>query len=133
MKKQFLLFIATAFLGISSLMAQESRQRLTPEEKTKDAMSKMAAFDLKGKVREEVQGIFMDFYTAQQTAMQDARAAGADRNAIMEKRKALTDVRDKKLKEVLTDEQYKKWVTDIEPTMKPQRAATPAATEPAKN
>ena len=46
MKKQFSLFIAAALLTVSSLMAQTARQMPSPEERTKEAMTKIAAFDL---------------------------------------------------------------------------------------
>jgi periplasmic protein CpxP/Spy len=134
MKKQFLLFVAAIFISISSLMAQERVQRQSPDEKVKAAMEKLASFDLSKEKSEKVQTILKDFYTAQQTARQEMRAAGnVDREAMMTKNKELSAERDTKLKNVLTEEEYQKWINDIEPTLRPLRpaGATPAAA-PAK-
>ena len=122
-------------ISITSVSAQggQGGQRQTPEERTKAAMEKIAAFDLKQDARTKVENILTDFYKAQQTAMQEMRAAGnTDRSAAMEKRKQLADARDAKLKEVFTAEEYTKWINDIEPSLRPQRQAAPApATAPA--
>jgi protein CpxP len=40
---------------------------------------------------------------------------------MMEGRKKLMEERDEKLKKIFTDEQYKKWKDEIEPTTRPQR------------
>ncbi len=130
MKKQFLLFVAAAFLGISSLMAQDAARpaRPTAEERTKETMAKLAKFDLSEQKRTKVEEIFNDFYKAQHAARQEMRAAGnTDRSVAMEKNKKLSAERDAKLKQVLTEEEYNKWITEIEPTTRPQRpAAAPA-------
>ncbi len=131
MKKQFLLFVAATFLSISSLMAQEGRVRQTPEERTKATMEKLAAFNLKEETRTQVETVFTDFHKAQQTARQEMRAAGNnDRNAMMEKNKQLVGERDAKLKQLLTEEQYNKWISEIEPSTRPQRPATAPAQAP---
>lgn len=126
MKKQILLFAAAFCISISSLMAQEARQKATPEERTKATMEKLAAFDLDKSVRIQTEAIFNDFYAAQQASMRDARAAGSDRNAIMQQRKINAANRDAKLKEILTAEQYGKWISQIEPTLRPQPMTDPA-------
>jgi hypothetical protein len=132
MKKQFLLFIAAAFISISSLMAQDASRpaRPTPEERTKETMEKLARFDMKEQKRTKVEEIMTNFYKSQQAARQEMHAAGTtDRTVMMEKNKKLMAERDAKLKEVLTEEEYNKWITEIEPTTRPQRqtqAAVPA-------
>ena len=133
MKKQFSLFIAAMAISISSLMAQApARQMPAPEERTKMTMAKLADFNLKDDVRTKVESILNDFYKAQQTAMQDMRAnGGTDRTAFQEKRKQLAEERDSKLKQVFTAEEYAKWISDIEPSLRPQRQAAPPATAPA--
>lgn len=122
MKKQFLLFAVATVFSISSLMAQGGRQMQTPEERTKTAMEKLARFDFKQDKRSKVETIFVDFYKAQQAAMEEMRASGSnDRQAMMEKRKQMADDRDKKLKAVFTEEEYYKWINEIEPSLRPQR------------
>ncbi|MEO8769790.1 MAG: hypothetical protein ABI402_06890 [Ferruginibacter sp.] len=139
MKKQFSLFVAAMAISISSLMAQApARQMPTPEERTKVTMEKLADFNLKTDVRTKVETILTDFYKAQQSAMQEMRAnGGGDRTAFQDKRKQLAEERDGKLKQVLTAEEYGKWISDIEPSLRPQRQAAPATapaptTAPAK-
>ena len=127
MKKQFLLFIAATLLSISSLMAQDAtRQMQTPEEKTKTAMEKMAVLNLNADIKAKTEVIFMDFYKAQQKSMQEMRAAGNnDRDAMKEKHRQLVSERYARLKMIFTQDQLKKWINEIEPSLKPQRAANP--------
>ncbi len=133
MKKQFLLFVAAALISISSLMAQEKgRMRQTPEERTKATMSRMDAFDLKPDVRLKAETIFNDFFKAQQTYMQESRTAGTvDRAATSAKLQELMSVRDAKLKQIFTDEQYNKWIGEIEPSLTPQKPSKAATVAPA--
>ncbi|MFT3909902.1 MAG: hypothetical protein QM737_10785 [Ferruginibacter sp.] len=127
MKKQFLLFAAATLFSVSSLMAQAGRQMSSPEERTKATMEKINQFNLSSDNYSKVQTILMDFYKSAQTVTQEMRASGADRNAMMEKRKGLADERDAKLKAVFTAEEYQKWVDEIEPTTRPQRMQAPPA------
>lgn len=61
-------------------------------------------------------------FTAQQTAMEEMRNAGTmDREKMKETRDKLNAERDLKLKAILTEDQMKKWINDIEPSMRPQR------------
>ncbi|MBS1742709.1 MAG: hypothetical protein JST81_06685 [Bacteroidetes bacterium] len=121
MKKQIFLFVAATFMSITSLMAQEARQMPSPEERTKAAMAKIAAFDLSSEKRTKVEAILVDFYTTQQSTMREMRAAGGDREQMMEKNKDLAAKRNDKLKEIFTEEEYTKWINDIEPSLRPQR------------
>ncbi len=133
MKKKFLLIIAAAFISVSSLMAQDKRQMATPEERTKATMEKLAKFDMKPEARTKVENILTEYYKAQQTSMQEMRASGNnDKNAMMEKRKQLADDRDKKLKEIFTAEEYTKWISEIEPSLRPQRGMNAPVAAPAE-
>ena len=122
MKKQILLLVAVICFGITSLMAQENMQRLTPEERAKATMEKMAPLNLDTAVKVKAEVIIIDFYTAQQNAMKEMRASGnIDREVMITKRKELAATRDAKLKLIFTEEQLKKWVNDIEPGLRSQR------------
>lgn len=124
MKKKIALLFAAAIFSITALMAQDGRQRMTPEERTKMTMEKMATLNLSADVKTKTEKIINDFYTAQQKAMQDMRASGSmDRDAMMATRKKLADERDAKLKEIFTQDQMKKWIDEIEPSLRPQRPA----------
>jgi len=120
MKKQFLLLVAGICFCMTSLMAQGNMQRLTPEERTKAAIEKMAPLNLDADTKAKTEVIMSDFYTAQQKAVDEMRASN-DRETFMAKRKELSDARDGKLKEIFTQEQMKKWLEEIEPALRPQR------------
>jgi len=112
MKKQITLVLTCLLMGLSSLMAQGGMQRQTPEERVKATMEKIAVLDLKE-----------DQTKKTTAAMEDFRAnGGGDREALMAKRKEIEDDRDKKLKEIFTADQYKKWIEEIVPSMRPQRS-----------
>ena len=122
MKKQILLLVAAVCFSITSLMAQGGMQRQTPEERTKAAIEKMAPLNLDADTKTKTEVILTDFFTAQQKAMQEMRESGnPDREAFMAKRKELADARDGKLKLIFTQEQLKKWIDEIEPSLRPQR------------
>lgn len=121
MKKQYFLIAFAISLGFNQVVAQ-SGQRQTPEERTKTAMEKVAVLNLEAVAKSRTELILGDFYKAQQKAMEEMRASGTpDREAMMAKRKELTEARDKQLKTVFTAEQLKKWVDEIEPSLRPQR------------
>jgi hypothetical protein len=84
-------------------------------------MEKMAALNLSDDVKAKTEVIISDYNTQSQKEMADLRASGADRDAMMAKRKELADARDAKLKEIFTQDQMKKWKDEIEPSMRPQR------------
>ncbi len=122
MKKQLLLFVFAAVVGISSVTAQGGGQRQTPEERTATAMGKITVLNLDAEAKTKTEVIIGDFYKAQQKAMEEMRASGSmDREAMMAKRKELSDARDIKLKAVFSAEQLKKWQEEIEPSLRPQR------------
>ena len=110
MKKQLVLMAFAAMFSITAVNAQGGGgQRMTPEERIKFTIEKMAPMNL------DVNG--------QQKAMDEIRAAGGDREAMQAKRKEFTDARDAKLKEIFTEAQMKQWKDEIEPSLRPQRPA----------
>ena len=122
MKKQILLLVAAVCFSITLLMAQGGMQRQTPEERTKVTIEKMAPLNLDADTKAKTEVIITDFFTAQQKVMQEMRESGnSDREAFMAKRKELAEARDAKLKLIFTQEQMKKWIDEIEPSLRPQR------------
>lgn len=122
MKKQMLALLTVTLMSIS-LMAQDGQpQRQTAEERTKATMEKITALSLAAEAQTKAEAVFLDFYKAQQKAMEDMRASGSmDREAMRAKRDELAKVRDEQLKLILTAEQLKKWSEEIEPSLRPQR------------
>jgi hypothetical protein len=77
-------------------------------------MESMAPMKLDVATTAKVKTIISDYYTSQQKAMQQMKAASTtDRAAIRTKRAELAGERDKKLAEVLTEAQLKKWKEEI--------------------
>lgn len=118
--------VMAAIVSITAVNAQGGgqRQQQTPEERTTAVIEKMVAMNLDADTKTKVTTIFVDFYKAQQTAMEEMRASGNfDREAFGAKRKELGEARDVKLKAVFTEAQMKQWKDEIEPTTIPQRGS----------
>ena len=123
MKKQLLITLFAIVAAVGSLMAQNNMQQKTPNERAKETFSKLkTALALGAEQDAKVYQVFEELYTAQQKAMEEMRNSGSmDREKMKETRDKLNAERDTKLKVILTEEQMKKWVNDLEPTMRPQR------------
>lgn len=123
MKKQVLAFLAFMMISVAAVNAQ-GMQRQKPEERAKSTVEKLAPLALNADQATKTTTVFTDFYSSQQKAIQEMReSGGGNRETFMAKRKELADARDLKLKEIFTEEQYKKFKEEIEPTLMPQRRA----------
>ncbi len=125
MKKQLLLMMSAAIISITTVNAQGGGggQRMTPEERIKFTIEKMAPLNLDAATKAKSDAIITDYINTQQKAMDEIRASGGDRDAMMAKRKELADARDAKLKAIFTEAQMKQWKDEIEPSLRPQRPA----------
>ncbi|HEX2684683.1 MAG TPA: hypothetical protein VHL77_12150 [Ferruginibacter sp.] len=123
MKKQLVLVAFAAMFSITAVNAQGGGgQRMTPEERTKATIEKMAPMNMDAETKTKVEAIILESSNAQQKAMEEMRASGSfDREAWGTKRKEMADARDAKLKAVLTEAQFKQWKDEIEPSLRPQR------------
>ena len=120
--KKVIVFLFAACIFITSANAQGGGQRQTPEERAAAAMEKMAPLNLDSAVKAKTNVIITDFFQNQQKAFMEMRESGnMDREAMMAKRKELAGERDAKLKLIFTEAQMKKWVDEIEPSLRPQR------------
>lgn len=123
MKTYIWLLMVVTFLSSSSAVAQN--QRLSSEERTKMAMDALVSFDLTKEKKSATEIVIADFYSNGQKALREMRALN-DREGIMEKRKQLAAERDDKLKIIFTEDQFKKWINEIEPSLRPKRMNTEA-------
>ncbi len=122
MKTKITILIAFLFAAITGAFAQQGNgmQRRTVEERVKSAMDKLITpLQLDQTEQDKTSAVFTDFYTTQDKMREDARASGTrpDRS-VMEK---MMNDRDDKLKAIFTDDQYKKFKDQVEPTLRPQR------------
>ncbi len=123
MKKQIVLYVLTFFVSISGLLAQGGgMQRQTSEERVKANMEAIKPLLLNEEQTKKTTDVVTDFVNNQQKLMEDFRTnGGGDREGWMAKRKEVEDARDAKLKEIFNANQYKKWIEEIVPSMRPQR------------
>ncbi|MBN8863744.1 MAG: hypothetical protein J0H92_10250 [Sphingobacteriales bacterium] len=104
--------------------AQPGGQRRTVEERVKMVHEKIdSAFKLDADKLAKVDAAFTKYYKDQDKLREEMMSGGErpDFQAMREKMQPLTDARDKELKTILTDEQFKKWKEEIEPAMMPRR------------
>ena len=124
MKKQLVLAAIAAMFSITAVNAQGGGgQRMTPEERIKFTIEKMAPLNLDAATKVKSDAIITDYINESTKAMDELRAAGSDRDAMMAKRKELSDARDVKLKAIYTEAQCEQWIDEIEPSLRPQRPA----------
>ena len=121
MKTKITMLVALIFAATISTHAQQGMQRRTVEERVKSAMDKILdPLKLDKAQQDKTTDVFTEYYTSQDKVREDARASGTrpDRSV----REKLANDRDDKLKSIFTDDQFKKFRSDIEPTLRPQRS-----------
>lgn len=123
--KNKIFLVAILLLSVVFVKAQGGgAQRRTVEERVKIAHDKMdSAFKLEATKLKEVDDIFTNYYKASDKLREEMMSGGErpDPQVMREKMQPMTTERDDKLKKVLTEDQYKKWKDEIEPSMRPQR------------
>ncbi|MEO8111348.1 MAG: hypothetical protein ABI594_14995 [Ginsengibacter sp.] len=121
MKTKLTLVVALMLAAtISTKAQQQGYQRKTVEERVQSAMEKISdPLKLDKSEQDKTTAVLTDFYTQQDKMRQDARASGTrpDRS-VFEK---MSNDRDEKLKAIFTEDQYKKFKDEVEPSMRPQR------------
>lgn len=121
----FLALMLSAVTGVA--LAQGGGggfQRRTVEERVKIVHDKLdSAFKPAADKFKEIDVIFTDFYKAQDKMREEMMGGGErpDPQVMREKMQGMATERDDKLKKVLTEDQFKKWKEEIEPSMRPQR------------
>ena len=123
------ILLAAIVLLIGSVAAQAQGggggfQRRTVEERVKTIHDKMdSAFKPAADKLKEIDDVVTVYYKAQDKLREEMMSGGErpDPQVMREKMQPLTDERDGKLKKILSEEQYKKWKEEIQPSMRPQR------------
>jgi hypothetical protein len=120
MKTKITMFIAMLFAAITTTQAQQGFQRRTVEERVQSALQKINdPLKLDQSQQEKTTAVLTDFYKVQDKMREDARASGnrPDRTQI----EKMTNDRNEKLKSIFSDEQYKKFKDEVEPSLRPMR------------
>jgi protein CpxP len=124
MKRLVVSLLALFVAGITVINAQGGGgnfPRLTVEERIARVHAKLdSAFKLDAATFTKVDSAFASYYRATDKLREELMASG-DRQGMREKMQPLADARDKELKGLLNEDQYKKWKDEIEPAMRPQR------------
>ena len=117
-----ILFLAVLFTANTAVKAQQGPRR-TVEERVQIAHQKLdSAFKLDNAKLTEADSVFANFYRSAEKTREEMMAGGqTDFQAMREKMQPFMDERDQKLKGILTDEQYKTWKDQIEPSLRPRR------------
>ena len=113
------MLVALFLITATGIYAQGMQRRTVPE-RVKDAMDKITpALNLNATQQAQTDSAFTDYYNAQMKMFQDARSSGErpDRSQFQK----LTDDRDAKLKTIFTDDQYTKFKSEVEESLRPQR------------
>lgn len=126
MKQKFLLlniFFLNAMLIVNAQDNGGGVQRRTPEERAKMVMDKLNSFNLDKSKYDQADSVFTQFYRTMAEKRKEMMSGGemGDRQQMMETMKKLGGERDEKLKKIFTDDQFKKWKDEIEPSLRPQR------------
>jgi len=123
MKIKFVLIAAVLFIaGLAANAQGGGYPRRTIEERVKAVDEKIAVFNLEKSKKDQVDTIFSQYYRTADAKRQEMMSGGSpDRDKIRTEMQKLSGDRDDKLKNIFTDDQFKKWKDEIEPSLRPQR------------
>lgn len=116
--------VATLLVGITTwAQGGGGFQRRTVEERVKAVMDKLVDLKMDKDQTAKTNTVFTDYYKEMDKWREEMRSSGErpDRDAMMAKMQKMNGDRDEKLKKIMTEDQFKKWKDDIEPSMRPQR------------
>jgi protein CpxP len=121
--KKMILFLAILFAGTVVVNAQGGFQRRTVEERVATAHQKLdSAFKLDQTKLSQADSVFTNFYKSTDKVRDEMMNGGQpDFQAMREKMQPSVDERDKKLQGILTEDQFKIFKDQIEPTLRPRR------------
>ena len=124
MKTKIVLALALFFAGTFMANAQGGgSSRRTPEERAKAAMDKIVEFKLDKDKSDQADSVFAQYYRTASAKRQKMMAGGSpDRDKMREEMQKMGADRDDKLKKIFTEDQFKKWKDEIEPSLRPQRS-----------
>jgi protein CpxP len=124
MKTKITWMIIFLVFGAIAANAQGGYQRRTVEERVQIIQQKLdSAFKLDKAKLAEADSVFANFYRSTDKMRDEMMSAGGqpDFQAMREKMQPLIDERDKKLQGILTQDQFKTWKDQIEPSLRQRR------------
>src|ERR1043165_3783997 len=122
MKTKVMLTAAALFIAGIAANAQGGFQRRTVEERLKAVDDKIAVFNLEKSKKDQADTVFTQYFKAVDVKRDEIMSSGSpDREKMRSEVQKLSADRDDKLKGIFTDDQFKKWKDEIEPSLRPQR------------
>ena len=124
MKTKITWMIIFGVFGAIAANAQGGFQRRTVEERVQIIQQKLdSAFKLDKAKLAEADSVFAGFYRSTDKMRDEMMSGGGqpDFQTMREKMQPLIDERDKKLQGMLTQDQFKTWKDQIEPSLRPRR------------
>jgi protein CpxP len=124
MKTKIAVMISSFLFGAIAVNAQGGFQRRTVEEKVQIVQQKLdSAFKLDKTKLAGADSAFANYYRATDKVRDDMMSGGGqpDFQAMREKMQPFMDERDSKLKGILTEDQFKTWKDQIEPSLRQRR------------
>ncbi|MGC4035364.1 MAG: hypothetical protein QM764_05330 [Chitinophagaceae bacterium] len=122
MKTKIVLTAAVLLAGTIVASAQGGFQRRTVEERLKAVDDKIAVFNLEKAKKDQADTVFAQYFRATDAKREEMMSGGSpDRDKMRSEMQKLSGDRDDKLKAIFTDDQFKKWKDEIEPSLRPQR------------
>jgi periplasmic protein CpxP/Spy len=124
MKTKITWMITFLVFGAIAANAQGGYQRRTVEERVQIIQQKLdSAFKLDKAKLAEADSVFANFFRSTDKMRDEMMSSGGqpDFQAMREKMQPLMDERDKKLQGILTQDQFKTWKDQIEPSLRPRR------------
>ena len=120
MKKIFLFICLLSSAGFIMAQGGGGQPRRTVEERVKLTMEKIIPpLTLNKEQETKTDVVFSEYYKAMDKFRESLEPGTRPERSQFEK--FITE-RDEKLKKVFTEEQFKKWKDDVEPSLRPQRS-----------
>jgi hypothetical protein len=113
------MLVLSMLLAVVMVANAQGPQRRTVEERVKAAMEKATpALSLNATQVPQTDSVFTDYYRAMDKLRESMQPGTPPDRTVFEK---LSADRDEKLKKFFTEDQYKKWKDEVEPSLRPQR------------
>jgi len=124
MKTKVVLIAVALFAGSVASNAQGGFPRRTIEERVKAVDEKISVFNLDKAKKDQADTVFTQYFKAVDVKREEMMNSGSpDREKMRSEMQKLSGDRDDKLKSIFTDDQFKKWKDEIEPSLRPQRSS----------
>jgi len=125
MKLKVVMVLALVLCGAVMVNAQQGNfPQRTVEERVKSVHDKLdSAFKFDAAKQGKIDSVFASYFRQQDKVREELRGGGErpDRETVIAKMQPAIDSRDKELKTILSEAEFKKWKEEIEPAMIQQR------------